>query len=159
MAAWMSCQSADSLRDSFDKILQFFISSTQVIIGKLNNSKTARLLCGIWGAAFPHLASHPTRVFAWMEFVSPRSTVWQTDRWTGRLTDNGDVNVAGNTPSEAPLWLLSQPLVLVPIKRGSFNFPPSFPAMTETVAPAQETLTSENLHTTTRGREISLYFL
>lgn len=73
-----------------------------------------------------------------MGFVSLLSNVWQTDRWTGSLTDNGDVKVAGDTPSETPLWLLSQPLVLTPIKRGSFNSPSSFPAMAETVVLAQE---------------------
>lgn len=34
-----------------------------------------------------------------MEFFSLLSALWQTDRWTGRLTDNVDPNVAGDTPS------------------------------------------------------------
>lgn len=94
-----------------------------------------------------------------MEFVSLESTVWQTDRWTGRLTDNSDANVAGDTPSETPLWLLSQPLVRDPLKRDSFNSLSSFPAVTETCRPGTGTdhLRKHTQHNK-RRRDVSLPF-
>lgn len=114
----------------------------------LNKSKIADQC-----ATSPHCTVHGARV-AFVNGVC--QILWQPDRWTGRLTDNGDGNVAGDTPSETPLRLLSQPLVPTPIKRGSLTSLSSFPAMTEIVAPAQELLISGNIHKTTGDRKMFL---
>lgn len=45
---------------------------------------------------FPRRTAHATRV----SFVNGVChSQWQTDRWTGRLTDNRDTNVADDTLS------------------------------------------------------------
>ncbi len=89
-----------------------------------------------------------------MEFVSLPSAVWRTDRWTGRLTDNGDANVASDTPSETLLWLLSQPLVPVPIKRDSFIPCPRFLQWRKLLRWHRKLLNSGSVHKTTWDREM-----
>lgn len=83
-----------------------------------------------------------------MEFVSLLSAVWQTDRWTGRLTDNGDANVATLllTVITATCPHSSKETCLIPR--------PRFLTMTEIVAPAQELLIGGNVHKTTPDRKM-----
>lgn len=131
----------------------FYRSNNWKLMENVEQKKNCWSVCHISGAVFPHCTVHVTRV----SFVNGVcQSLLQTDRWTGRLTDNGDANVAGDTPSETLLWLLSQPLVLTHTKRDSFKSPSSFPAMTETFALAQELFISGNVHKTTRDRKMFL---
>lgn len=104
---------------------------------KLNKSKITDQC-----ATSPHRAVHVARA----AFVNEVCQILlQTDRWTGRLTDNGDGNVAGDTPSVTSLRVLSQPLVPSPIKRCSLNSLSLFPAMMDAVGATQELLISGNM--------------
>lgn len=86
-----------------------------------------------------------------MEFVK---ALRHTDRWTGRMTDNRDANVARDTPSQTPLWLLSRSLVPTSIKSGSFATYFWFPAMTEIATPTPDPLLSGNVHKTPGQKDV-----
>ena len=92
-----------------------------------NKSKIADH-CAAFRSLFFLVAQYSQHVSLWMDFV----------HFCGRLTANEEAKVAGDTLSETPLWLLSQPLFFTSIKRDSFNFSSSYPAMMETVRPTQK---------------------
>ena len=64
----------------------------------LNNSENCVPHLGLCSSSV-----HVTRVLCRRSL----SVLRQADRWTGRLTDNGAANVAGNTPSETPLTVIT----------------------------------------------------
>lgn len=100
------------------------------------------------GSSFSRFTAHVTRFLCKWSL----SGFWAT---SGKQTDGlavwqltRDVNVASHAPSETPLWLLSQPVVPVPMKR-LISFPVLI-SVTETVVLAQELYIPGNMHETER---------